>query len=217
MTTFVQHPDGYFVVCGIVVPEDVFMDEHPDFPELPEGAITRYSLPDDSDIVCFDGTSQLPDPSMDAERWIRVFKRKKEQYRAERLVRYPRAFMDPDITAKEQDDRMYEAFAEQKINPEEWFKEVRVQRLVARGERPVSALQDRRKWLLSKGDMSEEDVDLFIKERVSVFSSFPPRQFDAQVDRSFDPPRDRREDRERLGKNAPPEIRFRRGGPAGAR
>ena len=41
ISPFVQHPDGYFIINGEVIPSEVFMDKHPDFPALTEGMIGR--------------------------------------------------------------------------------------------------------------------------------------------------------------------------------
>lgn len=102
ITPFIQHPDGYFNVDGAVIPEDVFMDTFPNYPELPDGGTMRGATRDGNPYVIYDHENQGIDPVLTRDD-INAFVLARDEMVAERNRRYPLLFTDLEQIGPEQD------------------------------------------------------------------------------------------------------------------
>ncbi len=94
----IHHPDGYFNVDNVVIPEDVFMDTFPDYPSLPDGVTHRICSEKASNIHSERGQIACPEIT---SSYLSAIIDAKETLRSLRNTRYPNAFTDHDVDAQE--------------------------------------------------------------------------------------------------------------------
>lgn len=104
---FIQHPDGYFVIAGVMVPGEVFRRMEPSY-RLPEGFSGRIYEPGVRHVLT---TGSRQDPQgrdwPEGDRYIAQARRyTREAQRRRRAVNAPRMRRKVERNARQQQSRL---------------------------------------------------------------------------------------------------------------